>query len=204
MTGQDAVQRGPGVRRGRVLRRRRDDQARRRRARRRRPLREGGHRQADPVRLHRRGSWTSSSASTRTGWRSGSSAWATSSTFIEKARSRSTQRGRRDGAQSCGRADFSLDDFLSQMKQVRRMGPADQPARHAPRHGGREGAARASRSTSASSTGSRAIILFDDPGGAPPPGADQGPRAGCGSPVARAPTCRRSTNSSSSSTRCGS
>ena len=47
-------QRRRAVRRGRGVRRRRHDQARRRRARRRRALGQGGHRQADPLRLHGR------------------------------------------------------------------------------------------------------------------------------------------------------
>ena len=47
-------QRRRAVRRGRAVRRRRALQARRRRPRRRRALGQGGHGQADPVRLHRR------------------------------------------------------------------------------------------------------------------------------------------------------
>ncbi len=47
-------ERRPAVRRGGRLRRRRDDEARRRRPRRRRAVGQGGHRQADPVRQHRR------------------------------------------------------------------------------------------------------------------------------------------------------
>ena len=54
------------------------DQARRRRPRRRGAVGQGGHRQADPLRLRPARSSTSSSASTRSGWRRGSSAWATS------------------------------------------------------------------------------------------------------------------------------
>ena len=54
MTGQDAVGVAESVRRGGRVRRRRDDQARRRRPRRRRALGQGGHRQADPLRLDRR------------------------------------------------------------------------------------------------------------------------------------------------------
>ncbi len=54
MTGQDAVNVAEQLRRGRAVRRRRDEQARRRRPRRRGAVGQGGHRQADPVRLHRR------------------------------------------------------------------------------------------------------------------------------------------------------
>ena len=70
-------QRRRAVRRGRAVRRRRHEQARRRRARRRRAVGQGGHRQADPVRLHRREARRSSSASTPTAWPSASSGWAT-------------------------------------------------------------------------------------------------------------------------------
>ena len=81
------------------LRRRRHDQARRRRPRRRRAVGQGRHRQADPVRVAPARSSTSSSASTRTAWRSGSSAWATCMTLIEKARA-PVRRGRRAGARA--------------------------------------------------------------------------------------------------------
>ena len=67
------------LRRGGRVRRRGDDQARRRRPRRRRALGQGGHRQADPLRLDRREARGSSTASTPTGWPRASSAWATCS-----------------------------------------------------------------------------------------------------------------------------
>ena len=51
MTGQDAVNVAEQFAEAVALRRRRDDQARRRRPRRRRAVGQGGHRQADPVRL---------------------------------------------------------------------------------------------------------------------------------------------------------
>ncbi len=79
MTGQDAVEVAECVRRGGRVRRRRPDQARRRRPRRRRALGQSGHRQADHVRLDRRENRGLRASSTRTAWRSGSSAWATCS-----------------------------------------------------------------------------------------------------------------------------
>ncbi len=54
MTGQDAVNVAESFARGGAVRRRGDEQARRRCARRRGAVGEGGHRQADPVRVHRR------------------------------------------------------------------------------------------------------------------------------------------------------
>ena len=70
-------QRRRAVRRDGRLRRRRPHEARRRRPRRRGAVGQGGHRQADPVRVDRARSSATSSASTRIAWRSGSSAWAT-------------------------------------------------------------------------------------------------------------------------------
>ena len=77
MTGQDAVNVAEQFAETDRLRRRDPHQARRRRPRRRRAVGQGDHRQADPLRLDRREAATPSSASTPTGWPSGSSAWAT-------------------------------------------------------------------------------------------------------------------------------
>ena len=98
MTGQDAVNVAEQFAEAVAVRRRRHDQARRRRPRRRRAVRQGGHRQADPVRLARARSSTSSSASTPTAWRSGSSAWATC--CRSSRRPSAVRRGRGQGARA--------------------------------------------------------------------------------------------------------
>ena len=77
MTGQEAVNVARGVPGAHRVRRRRADEARRRCARRRRALRQGDHRQARSSSPRSARSSTSSRSSTPTGWRRGSSAWAT-------------------------------------------------------------------------------------------------------------------------------
>ena len=122
-------QRRRAVRRGRAVRRRDPLQARRRRPRRRRAVGQGGHRQADPVRLHRREARRTSSASTPTAWRSGSSGWATSSPSSRRPSRRSTRRTPRSSSASCASNEFTLDDFLDQLKQDPQDGAADLAAR---------------------------------------------------------------------------
>ena len=121
-------QRRRAVRRGRRLRRRRDDQARRRRPRRRRAVGQGRHRQADPLRLHRREARPASSASTPTAWPSGSSAWATSCRSSRSAERQFDEDEAKELERKLRRNEFTLEDFLGQLKQIRKMGPLDEPA----------------------------------------------------------------------------
>ena len=122
MTGQDAVNVAEQFAEVGPVRRRRDDQARRRRPRRRRAVGQGDHRQADPVRLDRREARPVRAVPPRPDGPA------------------DPRDGRRDDADREGRGaydeqqaaelerklrkqEFGLDDFLEQMRQVRRLGP---------------------------------------------------------------------------------
>ena len=129
MTGQDAVNVAEQFAQAVAVRRRRDDQARRRRPRRRRAVGQGGHRQADPVRLARARSSTSSSASTPTAWRSASSGWATSCRFIEKAERQFDEDEAKELERKLRRNEFTLEDFLGPAQADPQDGPADLAAR---------------------------------------------------------------------------
>ena len=75
-------------------------------------------------------------------------------TLIEKAEATFDQRA--DGArprQKLRKGQFTLEDFLDQMRQVKKMGPLQNVIGMMPGHA--QGAARTPRSTRASSAGSR-------------------------------------------------
>ena len=145
-------QRRPGVRRRGRLRRRRDDQARRRRPRRRRAERQGGDRQADPVRVGRREDRPARALPPRA---------------HGPARARHGRRdvARREGPGAVrrrrgGRArapDPQQRVHVRGLPQPAEDDPPDGPAVVGPRDdpGRRQPAPRAPRSTTASSTASR-------------------------------------------------
>ncbi len=119
-------QRGQGLRRPHHPDRPRADQARRRCPGRGGDLGPGGHRQADQVRRSSARASTTWTSSIPTGWRPGSSAWATCSPSSRR-RSRPTTRSRpRPRWRRCATASFDLDDFLDQLQQLRKMGPLQQ------------------------------------------------------------------------------
>ena len=61
------------------------------------------------------------STSIPTAWRRASSAWATCSPWSRKPSARSTRRRRGSWSNGCAR-QFTFEDFLEQMQQVRKMG----------------------------------------------------------------------------------
>ena len=126
MTGQDAVNVAEQFAETVAVRRRRHDEARRRRPRRRRAVDQGGHRQADPVRLAPARSSTSSSASTPTAWPSGSSAWATSSPHREGARRQFDE----DEAAELERKIRKQRVHARRLPRPAEADPADGPARN--------------------------------------------------------------------------
>ena len=202
MTGQDAVNVAAAVRRGRRVRRRRHDQARRRRPRRRRAERQGGDRQADPVRVGRARSSTSSSASTPTAWPSAILGMGDVMSLDREGRG-AVRRGRggRARAQAAQQRVHASRTSSSQLKMVRRMGPLQSVLGMIPGVGppaqGHEGRRARARPR-------RGDHPLDDARGAPPARADQGLAAAAHRARARGRTSRRSTSSSSSSTRCAS
>ena len=123
MTGQDAVNVAEQFAAGSGLRRRGHVQARRRRPRRRRAVGQGGHRQADPLRLHGREARPVRALPPRPHGpadpRHGRRPVASSSV----PRPRSTRTRPRRSSASCAATQFTLEDFLDQMKTIRRMGP---------------------------------------------------------------------------------
>ena len=122
--------------------RRRADQARRRRARRRGALGRGGGRRADRVcRASASGSRTSS-RSRPTAWCRGCSAWATCCRSSSGPSRRSTRTRPRGSSRSCASDDFTLEDFLAQLKTLRKMGPLEQVLGMLPGHGQPEAARR--------------------------------------------------------------
>ena len=66
---------------------------------------------------------TTSSRSTPTAWRAASSAWATCSRLIEKAEEVYEKEEAEQAAAKLLEGQFTLDDFLDQMQQVKKMGP---------------------------------------------------------------------------------
>ncbi len=120
----------PGRReRGRVVpsgprhRRRHPHQARRRRPGRRRPVGEGGHR-ASPSRSRRWArSWPTSSPSTPTGWPSRILGMGDMLTLIEKAEQAFEKDQAQEAAEKLTTGTFTLEDFLEQMQQIKKMGP---------------------------------------------------------------------------------
>ena len=195
-------QRRRAVRRGRAVRRRRALQARRRRPRRRRAVGQGGHRQADPVRLHRREAAATSSASTRTAWRSGSSAWATSCRSSRRPSSSVDEDEAKELERKLRKNQFTLEDFLDQLKRIRKMGPLTSLLGMIPGLAGHQ--LSKMKVDEKEFDRVEAIILSMTPLRAPRTRRSSRARGGCGSPRARAPRSSRSTSSSSSSARCAS
>ena len=116
-------QRGRGLPRRPRDRRGHPVQARRRRPRWRGPVGQGGHRPArSPSRPPAR-SWATSSPSTPTAWRRGSWAWATSSPSSRRPSRPTTWPRRRAAAEKLTSGKFTLEDFLEQMQQLKKMGP---------------------------------------------------------------------------------
>ncbi len=153
MTGQDAVNVAEQFAAAVRLRRRGAEQARRRRARRRRAVGARGHRHADHVRLDRGAPRRlralprrpHGAADPRHGRRADADreGWARGR---RARRARSIEKRLRAG-------EFDLEDFLGQLRTMRRMGPLQGLLGMLP--GRRRAAARRSRSTSARSTASR-------------------------------------------------
>jgi signal recognition particle subunit SRP54 len=79
------------------------------------------HRRADQVRRRRRKAQRRSSRSIPTGWPRASSAWATCSRSSRRRRA-STRRAAQRSRAKLRKNDFTLDDFLEQLRQVRKMG----------------------------------------------------------------------------------
>ena len=120
--GPGRRQRRQGVQRAAGPRRRHHDEARRRRPRRRGALRARGHRRADQVRVRRREARRARGVPPRPHGRAHPRAWATWSRSSSAPRRRSTRRRPRSSSRSCASAEFTLDDLLDQLKQIRKMG----------------------------------------------------------------------------------
>ena len=67
--------------------------------------------------------------------------------------------------------EFTLEDFLAQLKQIRKMGPLHEPARDAARRRRADEGPEGRRARARPHPGDHPV---DDAGGAPPAGADQG------------------------------
>ena len=122
MTGQDAVTVGRGLPRDPRARRRHPHQARRRRPRRRRAVGQGGRRPAHRLRLHRREARRLRPLPPRPPRR------AHPRHGRHAHPDREGRGGLREGAGRGGRrpapgGQFTLDDFLDQMQQIKKMGP---------------------------------------------------------------------------------
>ena len=142
---------------------------------------------------------TTSTCSTPTAWPGASSAWATCSPSSRRPRRSSTKEEAEEAAAKLLEGEFTLDDFLEQMQQVKKMGPLGEPHRDDAR--APQGAAER-RDRRRRDRPGRGDHPLDDPRGAPqarahrrlpPPAHRQRQRH-------RPPP--RSTSSSSSSRRC--
>ena len=98
------------------------------------------------------------------------------------------------------RNEFGLDDFLDQMKMMRKMGPLSSLLGMIPGFGGHQ--LQNMKIDERELDRIQAIILSMTPQERRKPGHDQRLPHACASPAARAPACSRSTGWSSSSTRC--
>ena len=156
MTGQDAVDVAEAFHETLAHRRRHPHQARRRRPRRRGAVasrRSSAGRSPSPPPAR---SSTTSSSSTPTAWPAASSAWATCSRLIEQAEQAFEKDQAEEAAERLLEGEFTLDDFLDQMQQLKKMGPLGEPARDDARACPRS--SRAPRSTTTSSSRIEAII----------------------------------------------
>ena len=133
-----------------------------------------------------------SSASTRTAWRSGSSGMGDVMTLVEKAERQIDEAKAAELERKIRSEQFTLDDFLDQLQQIRRMGPLPSllkmmpgDGRAARRHQGRRPRARPP-------PGDHPV---DDARGARQPGDHQRLAPAPHRARVRAPTCRRSNSS---------
>ena len=120
--------------------------------------------------------------------------------FIEKAERSIEEDDAKSLELKLRKNQFGLDDFLDQLKQIRKMGPLTLAARDDP---------RARRPPAVEDAGRREGVRpdrgdhpLDDPVRAPQPAAHQGLAAAADRHAAPGPRCSRSTSSSSSSARC--
>ena len=92
--------------------------------------------------------------------------------LIEKAEQQVDEKEAEALQEKMRRDQFTLEDFLKQMKQVRKMGPLERDHRDAAGDGGDE-AAEERRHRRARARPGRGDHPLDDAGGAGQPGADQ-------------------------------
>ena len=93
--------------------------------------------------------------------------------LVEKAKETIGERDAKQVARRMQRGEFDLEDFLTQMQQVKEMGPLSRPARHAARLGRDEAAAQHPRDRRALLAAQRGDHPLDDPRRAAPPRADR-------------------------------
>ena len=119
--------------------------------------------------------------------------------LIEKTQDEFDEDQAADLERKIRKQQFTLEDFLQQMKQVRRMGPLGNLMKMMPGHG--EGDARDGAGRRARARPDRGDHPLDDPLRAGPSRARSTARAASGSPPGPGPRFRPSTGSSSSSAR---
>ena len=124
--------------------------------------------------------------------------------LIEKAEEVSDKKQAEDLERKIRRQEFTLEDFLQQMRQVRRMGPLGNVLGMMPGMGKAMKQLRQADVDDRELDRLEAIILSMTPEERARPTAHRRLAGESGSPAARAPPCRPSTSSSSSSARCAS
>ena len=122
-------------------------------------------------------------------------------TLVERAQETFDAKEAEQLAEKLRKNSFTLDDFLEQMQQVKKMGPLGSLLEMIPGIGG-----AAKQAQAAIDRGELARVgghhPLHDARGAQRPRPSSTPRAAGASPAAPGPACRRSTGWSSSSARC--
>ena len=121
--------------------------------------------------------------------------------LIEKAEQQVDEDEAEDLQHKLETDQFTLEDFLKQMRQVRKMGPLSGLLGMLPGHGGDEAAEERRRRRGRAGPG-RGDHPLDDARPSGPTPARSTARAANGSPTARGPRSSTSSSWSSSSTRC--